>query len=47
MELNFIGSGKVEISVVQYLKGMIEELKEEIVQYGENLDRKYSSPAAK
>ena len=47
MELEFTIDRKVKIGVVQYLKGMIEEFEEEIAKYGEKLDRKYSSPAAK
>ena len=47
MELDFFTPGKVKIGTVQYLKSMIEELEEELKEYNEDLDRKYSTPAAR
>jgi len=44
MEIEFIKDGKVEIGVVQYLKGMFEEFE---LLTGEKLVRTYTSPGAK
>jgi len=37
---------KFKLGTVQYIKEMIEELDEILEVYGDNLDRKYPSPAA-
>ena len=47
MEIGFIGKGKLKLGLVQYICGMIEELEEALLPYGENLDRDYPHPAAK
>ena len=47
MELEFLKDGKVNLGLVQYIKGMIEELEESLIPFNENLDRKCPHPAAK
>ena len=47
MELEFLKDGKVNLGLMQYIKGMIEELEEALIPFNENLDRKYPHPAAK
>ena len=47
MEIDFFQPGKVKVGTVEYLKGMIEELTEELKQFEENIDRTYSTPAGK
>ena len=47
MELEFLNEGKVNIGLVQYIVGMIEELEEALLPFDENLDREYPHPAAK
>ena len=47
MELEFLKDGKVNLGLVQYIKGMIEELEEALLPFNENLDREYPHPAAK
>ena len=47
MELDFFEKGRMKLGTVQYLKGMITELEEELSEFNENLDRQYVSPAAK
>ena len=47
MEIDFFEKGKLKIGTVSYLKNMIEELEEILLEYGETLDRQYPHPAAK
>jgi len=47
MEIGFLEKGKLKLGLVQYICGMIEELEEALLPYGENLDRDYPHPAAK
>jgi hypothetical protein len=47
MELEFLNDGKVNLGLVQYITGMIEELEEALLPFNENLDREYPHPAAK
>ncbi len=47
MEIEFIKEGKLKLGLVQYLTGMIEDLEEALLPYGEDLDREYPHPAAK
>jgi len=47
MEIGFLEKGKLKLSLMPYICGMIEELEESLAPYGENLDRDYPHPAAK
>ena len=45
MELDFFKKMYMKLGTVQHIKGMIEELEEELLQFNENLTREYASPA--
>ena len=45
--MDFLTKGFFLLGLVQYISSMIEELKEILKPYGENLDRDYPHPAAK
>ena len=47
MEIDFFKKGKLKIRTVSYLKNMIEELEEKLLEYGEILDRQYPHLVAK
>ena len=45
--MDFLTKGFFLLGLVQYISSMIEELKEILKPYGENLDQDYPHPAAK